>query len=288
MKTTIISMMFMLLAVSFGQVVLKKSNQSFLIPKLLNYQGYLTDDQGNPINNPSLSMTFSIYDASSVGNLKWTEDQNVKVEKGIFNVTLGTVAPIPDTVFTGGIDRWLELIAGGQTLTPRTRLTAMGYAYAATYSDTAEYARSGTSDADWIISGDDMYSGVLGNVGIGTENPRGKLDVNGGLVLRMTTYNVSSGLNNMNVGPHSFVRIDGATANFDITGIAGGVDGRMLILYNNSTFRMRFKNENASSQPTNRIITAELGDTDIQDRGGTILMYDGAVQRWRIIQFRRN
>ena len=62
----------------------------------------------------------------------------------------------------------------------------------------------------------------------------------------------------------------------------------MLILYNNSEFRMRFKNEHASSQAANRIITAEQGDTEIKKYGGTILMYDGTVQRWRIIQFRRN
>ncbi len=177
---TLISMMFLLLTVSFGQVVLK-NNQSFLVPKLLNYQGYLTDNQGNPINNPSLAMTFSIYDASGAGSLKWTENQNVKVEKGIFNVTLGSVTSIPDTVFTGGVNRWLELTAGGQILTPRTRITAMGYAYASTYSDTALYAKNAAADNDWIISGSDMYSGVSGNVGVGVTTPRYKLDVNGAI-----------------------------------------------------------------------------------------------------------
>jgi hypothetical protein len=34
-------------------------------------------------------------------------------------------------------------------------------------------------DTDWIISGNDMFSGVSGNVGIGTTNPTAKLDVNG-------------------------------------------------------------------------------------------------------------
>ena len=159
-KKIFISTMVLMLTVSFGQVSdadrsasggfsLAKSNQSFSVPKLLNYQGYLTDDQGNPINNPSLSMTFAIYDASGAGNLKWTEDQTVGVSKGIFNVILGSVTPIPDTVFTGGINRWLELTAGGQTLSPRTRITAMGYAYTATYSDTAQYARNAAADNHW-------------------------------------------------------------------------------------------------------------------------------------------
>jgi hypothetical protein len=38
---------------------------------------------------------------------------------------------------------------------------------------------SGTTDNDWTISGDDMYSSVSGNVGIGTLAPGAKLDIQG-------------------------------------------------------------------------------------------------------------
>jgi hypothetical protein len=40
-------------------------------------------------------------------------------------------------------------------------------------------ALSGTADGDWTISGSDMYSGVSGNVGVGTTSPGAKLEVNG-------------------------------------------------------------------------------------------------------------
>ncbi|MGA1826509.1 MAG: hypothetical protein ACMUIP_17790, partial [bacterium] len=36
------------------------------------------------------------------------------------------------------------------------------------------------ADSDWIISGDDMYSGVSGNVGIGTMSPGSKVSIAGG------------------------------------------------------------------------------------------------------------
>jgi hypothetical protein len=38
---------------------------------------------------------------------------------------------------------------------------------------------SGSDDGDWVIVGNDQYSGVPGNVGIGITNPGAKLEVNG-------------------------------------------------------------------------------------------------------------
>ncbi|HEX7320746.1 MAG TPA: hypothetical protein VF399_10385, partial [bacterium] len=132
-------------------IVAQRPADGRLSPRLLNYQGYLTDTLGNPITNPSVSMTFSIYDAVSAGSLKWTETQGtVGVDKGIFNVLLGGVTQIPDSVFKTGANRWLELIVGGQTLSPRTRIVSVPYAYSATYSDTALYAVNSAPDFDWI------------------------------------------------------------------------------------------------------------------------------------------
>ncbi len=39
----------------------------------------------------------------------------------------------------------------------------------------------GSGDSDWTVSGNDMYSGVSGNVGIGTTSPEAKLTVVGGV-----------------------------------------------------------------------------------------------------------
>ncbi len=121
-----------------------------LVPKLLNYQGYLTDTLGIPITD-DIDMTFKVFDAASSGNELWSEGQtNIPIEQGVFSVVLGETAPIPDSVFDDFTSTWLELtLEGPQTLTPRTRIVSSAYAYTATYSDTALYARNAAADNDW-------------------------------------------------------------------------------------------------------------------------------------------
>ncbi|HEX7319909.1 MAG TPA: hypothetical protein VF399_06090 [bacterium] len=130
-----------ILAVAFSQSVFKNEGNARLAPRLLNYQGYLTDTLGNPITNPAVSMTFGIWSSSGGGTQLWYETQPISISKGIFSVLLGTLTPIPDTVFTKSVDRWLELTVAGITLAPRTRIVSVPYAYTATNSDTAAYAR---------------------------------------------------------------------------------------------------------------------------------------------------
>jgi hypothetical protein len=51
---------------------------------------------------------------------------------------------------------------------------------------TCETDDIGAGDTDWTISGTDMYSGVAGNVGIGTDTPNEKLEIAGNLRLPKT------------------------------------------------------------------------------------------------------
>jgi len=150
------------------------------IPGLINYQGTLTDDGGVALDT-TLSMTFSIYNDSTAGSVVWTENQSeVFVSTGIFNVLLGSVNSIPDTVFNSP-ERWLGVQVGsGAELHPRQRIASVGYAFRAAGADSADYARSApvASDGDWTIDGDNIYR-LDGKIGIGRDNPSTKLDVVG-------------------------------------------------------------------------------------------------------------
>ncbi len=164
MKRNVIWMSSMIVALGFSQSAYQnQGNDIFLAPRLVNYQGFLTDTLGNPVTNPSLSMVFSIWNASAAGTQKWTETQSIAVEKGIFHVLLGNITPIPDTVFTASTTRYLQISVGGSPLTPRTRIVSAPYAYTSTFADTAQYAvnvATGGLDGRYVnVAGpDSMYS----------------------------------------------------------------------------------------------------------------------------------
>ena len=105
------------------------------VPQMINYQGKITTPQGALIDT-SISMTFAIYTDSIGTDSLWSETQfAVVVEKGIFSVLLGSVNPIPDSVFSGEV-RYLGVKAGDDSeMTPRRPIVSVGYAFHSEQAD---------------------------------------------------------------------------------------------------------------------------------------------------------
>jgi hypothetical protein len=120
----------------------------FLSSRLLNYQAFLTDTLGDPINNNSLTAIFAIYDSLTGGHKLWEESLVVNVEHGIFHAILGSVNQLPDTIFEKGTTFGLQMSIAGQALFPRTRIGSVAYALYAIGADTANYALQADDD-DW-------------------------------------------------------------------------------------------------------------------------------------------
>ncbi len=116
------------------------------VPTKINYQGVLKDSAGNVINNPSLSIIFSIYSGASGGTALWTETQSVSIEAGLYNVQLGGVTAIPadGTIFDGST-RYLGIKVGTDTeMTPRLPMVSVPYAFLAQAAVGAVSAESAT------------------------------------------------------------------------------------------------------------------------------------------------
>ncbi|RLD58503.1 MAG: hypothetical protein DRJ05_07920 [Bacteroidetes bacterium] len=93
-----------------------------------------------------------------------------------------------------------------------------------------------SGDSDWTISGDDMYSGVSGNVGIGTSSPSAPLEVSGRISQINTGYSVfigeDAGINDdLNDNSNAFIGFKAGFTNIDGKGNVG--IGRNS-LYNNT------------------------------------------------------
>jgi hypothetical protein len=105
------------------------------VPQLINYQGFLTDSDGSPLDTV-MSITFRLYDAPSGGMQLWAETQpSCSLSTGLFHVLLGSVEVLPDSVFRHDA-LWLEVKVGSDNeLVPRTFLASVPYAYRSMWAD---------------------------------------------------------------------------------------------------------------------------------------------------------
>lgn len=94
----------------------------------INYQGYLTDSDGNPVTE-TVEMVFRLYNSETGGEAQWTETQTVEVADGLFNVLLGEASAIPANVIANNDDLWLGIAVGGDTeMSPRDKIASSPYA----------------------------------------------------------------------------------------------------------------------------------------------------------------
>ncbi|MGC9315132.1 MAG: tail fiber domain-containing protein [bacterium] len=130
------------------------------VENVISFQGKIIVD-GTPFSG-TRSIEFNIYDVESGGTALWTENHiAVEIVGGLFNVELGGTTPLTTLDFDE--QYWVGISIGiGAEITPRYKLTSSPYAM---------------SDNDWVIDGDNMYSGVTGNVGIGTITPNAPLHI---------------------------------------------------------------------------------------------------------------
>jgi hypothetical protein len=105
------------------------------IPQKINYQGYLTDPQGTPIDG-TVSIVFSIHSQASGGTALWTETQTVAATDGVFSVNLGSVSSIDlpfDTQYYLGIT-----VGSDNEMTPKQALSSVAYAFRAKEADSVK------------------------------------------------------------------------------------------------------------------------------------------------------
>jgi hypothetical protein len=165
-KLIAINILFILFNTFFAAKVFSQD----VVPKLINYQGKLTDAAGAPLGGAEggvFTLRFEIFPVATGGNATWAETRTANVVGGVFNVVLGgngstnTVGDL-GAAFTGK-DRFLQTtvvsgpgVASPQTLLPRQQLASVPFAFetnTAAFADVA--ARAVTSDDSSKFGGQD-------------------------------------------------------------------------------------------------------------------------------------
>lgn len=141
------------------------------VPTTINYQGHLNDNQGNPVPDGSYDMQFYLFDAETGENQLWNspngELQTVTVDNGVYNVQLGAIEPLDNTIFESGT-AWLEIAiynantTNWEILSPRQLITATAYSLKAGDADTLGGAPASDFAADQHShTGADITGGTI-------------------------------------------------------------------------------------------------------------------------------
>ena len=136
------------------------------VPRIISYQGVLTDNQGNLLPDGNRTLTLKLYDNLFSAVPIYTESQTVPVVKGIFNVIIGSVNPITNSI---NFDRAYFLgvsVDFGSELSPRTALTTAPYALRAERANVAETLAPG---AGGVVTSLNSSQGNISLVGSGFE-----------------------------------------------------------------------------------------------------------------------
>lgn len=100
------------------------------VPPNITFQGLLSDSSGTPIDG-SETVMFTIYRDAVTATASWSETQVVDFANGVFNVYLGDVAPIPDSIFNGQALYLGIKVSTDEEMTPRPKLVTSPYSFLA-------------------------------------------------------------------------------------------------------------------------------------------------------------
>jgi len=134
-------------------------------PRLITYQGYLTDASGDPVTDGNYDLKFELCTASGCSTVLWTETHlNQPVQDGYFTVNLGSNTPFDASDFDGS-ERWLRVSAKASSesiydVFPAQQIAAVPYAF----SLLPGAAISGTANAYGSIVTISGTTGIAGSI----------------------------------------------------------------------------------------------------------------------------
>lgn len=126
----------------------------------ISLQSTLKDISGKAIPDGDVNVTFKLYHQMEQGQAQWTESATVSVVGGIYSHKLGSVTPLPASIF--GLPLYLGVtVGGGQELAPRTELTSAPYAISVGALAGGGQSASFESNGTFSVTGNAKVNGNL-------------------------------------------------------------------------------------------------------------------------------
>ena len=125
------------------------------VPQSITYQGYLTDDTGEPVPDGIYSISAKIYDVETGGSPIWQPPPltltTVTVKNGVFSLVMGSESDPLDLPFDK--QYWIGIKVGGDPeLSPRLRLTTSAYSFNSLNSEKVDgYQVSSVPEANKLL-----------------------------------------------------------------------------------------------------------------------------------------
>ena len=210
------------------------------VPGTINYQGYLTDSSGDPINTGGtpLSITFSLYTVSSGGSAFWYETlPSVSVIDGVYSVILGESNSLLNEDLTPPCYLGVK-VGSDPEMMPRQKLTSTAYSISA---NQAEFATD-AGEAETLDGFDSTSFFILNQ----NETVSGIPSFNGGNSETQPPFYVDSSYVVQNLNAQFLGGFDSGSylrlyANQEVLGrpsFNGGTSGTLPPFYVDSTYRV--------------------------------------------------
>lgn len=183
---------FFILLVFFFTLLHTANSQT---PLVFKYQTVVRGPDGITLSDQNIGLRFTIIKGGISGDTVFIETHDAITSSiGIVNLEIGNGITLQgelntidwgSSIFFLGVELDIDN-SGNFELMGTSQLISVPYALFA--ENVANY------DDDWYISGDDLYSGTYGNVGVGISSPVEKLHVNGSIKTN-DTIKFDGGLN---------------------------------------------------------------------------------------------
>ncbi|MEZ5063939.1 MAG: hypothetical protein R3B81_04350 [bacterium] len=243
------------------------------VPSTIPFQSRLVDAEGAPVA-AGTAVQFSIFGVAAGGTAVWgPETHTVTPVNGVVSVFLGdgdTPDPIDPSVFAGG-DRFLEISIGGETLTPRIRMSSAGYAFRA--ESVSAGSIDGTALANNAVTGAKIQDGSITAADLGinsvtsTQIVAGSVDsselANNAVTLAKVASNAVDGSR----------IVDGSVANADLANAA--VTGAKIASGTITSTNMGANSVTAAAIAANAVGSSELASNAVS--AGNITDEPGAA-----------